>query len=80
MPNGEKTVKFLTYVGPHPLMDTGTRDMLLKVGDFVEDFTYDKWQQMIADGKLQPANLAPIEETSTEETNTEEQNNENEEM
>ena len=29
---GEKEVKFLTYVGPHPLMDTGTRDMLLETG------------------------------------------------
>lgn len=49
---GERTVKFLTYVGPHPLMDTGTRDMALEVGDFIEDFTYDKWQAMVQSGHL----------------------------
>jgi len=59
---GVKTVKFLTYVGPHPLMDTGTRDMALKVGDFVEDFTYDKWQKLIASGELQAANLVSMEQ------------------
>lgn len=59
---GQKTVKFLTYVGPHPLMDTGTRDMALKAGDFVEDFTYDKWQQMIAQGTLQPVKVVVADE------------------
>ena len=49
---GEKEVKFLTYVGPHPLMDTGTRDMLLETGEFVEDFNYDKWQALIKAGVL----------------------------
>lgn len=49
---GEKDVKFLTYVGPHPLMDTGTRDIKLVKGDFVEDFTYDKWQKLVKAGKL----------------------------
>lgn len=61
-PNNEKSVKFLTYVGPHPLMDTGTRDMALKVGDFVEDFNYDKWQQLVANGTLDEINVATIEE------------------
>ena len=28
-PDGKRVVRFLTYVGPHPLMDTGTRDMAL---------------------------------------------------
>ena len=60
---GEKSVKFLTYVGPHPLMDTGTRDMLLSVGDFVENFTYDKWQKLIEKGSLDAANVLSIEET-----------------
>lgn len=59
---GEKSVKFLTYVGPHPLMDTGTRDMLLTVGDFVENFTYDKWQQLIKRGTLDASNVLSIEE------------------
>lgn len=63
---GEKSVKFLTYVGPHPLMDTGTRDMLLSVGDFVENFTYDKWQALIASGSLDAANVLSIEENRNE--------------
>lgn len=54
---GERTVKFLTYVGPHPLMDTGTRDMALSVGDFIEDFTYDKWQSMVQSGHLTSAKV-----------------------
>lgn len=57
----EKEVKFLTYVGPHPLMDTGTRDMLLSCGDFIEDFNYQKWQKLIELGKLDGANLLLIE-------------------
>lgn len=71
--NGEKSVKFLTYVGPHPLMDTGTRDMLLTTGDFVENFSYDKWQHLIAAGELTGANVA-IPET---EENKEIKNDEN---
>lgn len=55
--SGEKEVKFLTYVGPHPLMDTGTRDIVLSKGDFVENFTYDKWQQIINAGRLDVANV-----------------------
>jgi hypothetical protein len=43
-------------------MDTGTRDMALKVGDFVEDFNYDKWQQLVANGTLEEINVATIEE------------------
>ena len=56
-PDNTKTVKFLTYVGPHPLMDTGTRDMALSVGDFIENFTYDKWQSLIQAGTLDGANV-----------------------
>ncbi len=64
---GEKEVKFLTYVGPHPLMDTGTRDMLLKTGEFVEDFNYDKWQALIKAGVLDETKvLTPEVDTSTE--------------
>lgn len=59
---GEKEVKFLTYVGPHPLMDTGTRDMLLSKGDFVEDFNYDKWQKLVSIGKLDAANVLVAED------------------
>jgi hypothetical protein len=67
---GERTVKFLTYVGPHPLMDTGTRDMALTVGDFIEDFTYDKWQNMVQSGHLITAKVVtpePEKENEAEE-------------
>lgn len=60
-PDGKRTVKFLTYVGPHPLMDTGVRDLMLGVGEFVEDFDYDKWQTMIAAGQLNPTTVATVE-------------------
>lgn len=59
---GDKEVKFLTYVGPHPLMDTGTRDILLTKGDFVENFTYDKWQKLIKAGKIDAATVLTIEQ------------------
>lgn len=59
--NGEKRVKFLTYVGPHPLMDTGTRDLVLSEGAFVENFTYDKFQQMIDENELQSVKVETIE-------------------
>ena len=68
----EKEVKFLTYVGPHPLMDTGTRDILLSKGDFVEDFNYDKWQQMINAGRLDAANVLTTEEDGEKEKNNNE--------
>jgi hypothetical protein len=47
-------------------MDTGTRDMLLSVGDFVENFTYDKWQELIQTGSLDAANVISIEENKNE--------------
>lgn len=59
--SGNRTVKFLAYVGPHPLMDTGTRDIALIVGDFVEDFTYDKFQELINAGRLTKINVQTIE-------------------
>lgn len=69
---GNAVVRFLTYVGPHPLMDTGTRDMTLAVGEFVEDFTYDKWQQMIAEGTLHPAKVLTIEPEENDKNKVEE--------
>lgn len=66
---GQKTVKFLVYVGPHPLIDTGTRDMALKVGDFVEDFTYDKWQELVKAGRLTSVNIVVPEVEDSEEEN-----------
>lgn len=64
---GEKDVKFLTYVGPHPLMDTGTRDILLQKGEFVEDLNYDKWQKLVAAGKLDATNVLTIENENEKE-------------
>lgn len=66
---GEKDVKFLTYVGPHPLMDTGTRDILLQKGEFIEDFNYDKWQKLVAAGKLDATNVLTIENEKEKENN-----------
>ena len=66
---GEKEVKFLTYVGPHPLMDTGTRDILLEKGDFVENFNYEKWQRLVKAGRLDAANVLTTEEDGKKENN-----------
>lgn len=66
---GQKTVKFLVYVGPHPLIDTGTRDIALKVGDFVEDFTYDKWQQIVKAGRLDHLEIVVPEVEESEDEN-----------
>lgn len=67
--DGEKQVKFLTYVGPHPLIDTGTREIYLEAGDFVENFTYDKWQRMVNAGKLDVANVLTVTESTDENKN-----------
>nr|DAQ10450.1 MAG TPA: AAA domain protein [Caudoviricetes sp.] len=73
---GEKEVKFLTYVGPHPLMDTGTRDMLLKTGEFVEDFNYDKWQALIKAGVLDETKVLTPEVDTVNETKDDETSDE----
>lgn len=72
-PSGEREVKFLTYVGPHPLMDTGTRDIVfLPKGEFVENFTYDKWLQMVENQSLDATKVLTTE--NTEINNNEEEN------
>ena len=71
-PGGKRDVKFLTYVGPHPLMDTGTRDMLLKTGEFIEDFNYDKWQALIKAGVLDETKVLTPEVNTAVETNDDE--------
>lgn len=71
-PGGTRDVKFLTYVGAHPLMDTGSRDIELLKGDFVENFNYEKWQAIVAAGDLKAvptANVAIIENTNEEKEN-----------
>ena len=69
---GEKTVKFLTFIGPHPLMDTGTRDIPLKVGEFVEDFTYEKFQKFVESGKLEAETVLTPDTEDEENQNIEE--------
>lgn len=69
--NGERDVKFLTYVGPHPLIDTGTRDLYLEKGGFVENFTYDKFQHMVAEQALDSANVMVPENNNEEKEETE---------
>lgn len=71
--NGQRDVKFLTYVGPHPLMDTGTRDMLLTKGDFVEDFNYDKWQALVNAGRLDAVDVLTINEDGNKNKDKEEE-------
>ena len=46
--------------------------MVLASGDFVENFTYDKWQAMIKAGTLDPVKLAQFEQS--ENKNSEEVN------
>lgn len=71
--SGKKSVKFLTYVGPHPVMDTGTRDMILPVGNFVENFTYDKWQELIKVGELPEISMVSNTQESQEQSNIKEE-------
>ena len=69
---GEKSVKFLTYVGPHPVIDTGTRDMQIEVGEFVENFDYDKWQKLVEAGSIEKLNVLAAEEKLNENNKMEE--------
>lgn len=69
-----RTVKFLTYVGAHPLMDTGSRDIKIEHGDFVENFNYEKWQAIVDANDLNAVptpNVAVIENTNNNETENE---------
>lgn len=70
-PNGDKNVKFLTYVGPHPLIDTGTRDIKLAKGEFVENFNYSTWKKLVEDGQLKNIKLVTVENNEEIENNNE---------
>ena len=67
-PDGSRKVKFLTYVGAHPLMHTGSRDVKLLHGDFVENFDYNKWQAIVAANDL---NAIPTAKVAVIENNNE---------
>lgn len=73
--DGSRVVKFLTYIGPHPLMDTGVRDIVfLPQGGFIENFTYDKWQKCIETQSLNFENVAVPEENNDKENENSEVN------
>lgn len=67
----ERKVKFLTYCGPHPLMDTGTRDLLLEEGKFIENFTYEKWQAAVNAGDIEGAIVLVPEEIKEDDNDKE---------
>lgn len=73
LPDGTRDVKFLTYVGPHPLMDTGTRDIILEHGGFVENFNYDKWNDMVESQSLTTTKVITPEVGDNENNKTEEE-------
>lgn len=73
LPDGTRDVKFLTYVGPHPLMDTGTRDIILEHGGFVENFNYSKWNDMIESQSLTTTKVITPEVGDNENNKTEEE-------
>ena len=73
LPDNTRDVKFLTYVGPHPLMDTGTRDIILEHGGFVENFTYDKWETMIESQSLESTKVITPEIGDNENNKKEEE-------
>lgn len=66
--NGEKGVKFLTYAGPHPLIDSGTRDIMVPAGNFIENFSYDKWLEIVKTGSLDAINILSVD-SENEDTN-----------
>lgn len=67
--HNQRKVKFLVYAGPHPLMDTGTRDIALAEGEFIENFTYDKWQSIIQQGYTGHINVVVPETDNAEKEN-----------
>ena len=73
LPDGTRDVKFLTYIGPHPLMDTGTRDIKLAKGGFIEDFTYDKWRTMVDNQSIETTKVITPEIGDNENNKTEEE-------
>jgi len=52
-PDGSVIPKFLTFVGVHPLMSTGTREMRLSLSGYISDFGYDKWLKAKETGELE---------------------------
>lgn len=68
-PDNSRTVRFLTYVGAHPLMDTGSRDIKILYGDFVENFDYNKWQAIVAANDLNAVTTAKVAVIENNENN-----------
>lgn len=64
---GIPEVKFLMYIGAHPYMDTKLRMPSaenMEKGLYIEDFTYDKLQDMIANNKFE-SNVTIVEQERT---------------
>ena len=54
-------------------MDTGTRDIVfLPKGDFVENFTYNKWQNMIANQSIEATKVLTTENVEINDKENEE--------
>lgn len=75
--DGTRRVAFLTYIGAHPNMDTKlrTEGKKLEGGLYIEDFTYEKLQDIIKGNKKQE----DIEKINVVENQTNPFNEENEE-
>lgn len=69
--NSQK-VKFVTYIGPHPLMDTGVRGVMLETGFFMENFTHSKFQQFLSDGTINKAETIDVKNNDVQEIKEEE--------
>lgn len=75
-PNGEKNVRFLTWVGPHPACDTIVRGLKLATkGGWVENFTYDKLQEIIKNKTIDQLTL--LADTIPDKPENQEEGNEN---
>ena len=77
--DGSRRVAFLSYVGAHPNMDTKLRTAGKKIesGLYIEDFTYDKLQEIINGEKvvekMEKLNVVEPKETTNEENKQEEE-------
>lgn len=77
--DNSRRVAFLSYVGAHPNMDTKLRTAGKKIesGLYIEDFTYDKLQEIINGEKvvekMEKLNVVEPKETTSEENKQEEE-------
>lgn len=62
--DGTRSVKFLTYIGPHPNMDTKlrTEGKKLETGIYMEDFTYEKLEAVRTGKEIKKVNVIETSE------------------